>query len=405
VLTGLEGADNVVVIEQRRAAELTLSPERLDLARTMLRDHVDSGLTPTIAAVVLHDGRVVVEEAVGNQRPDGPPLDLDHMWPIASAGKPILAATVLSLVEEGRIGVMEPVVEYFPELAGGDDDAVLVHHLLTHTTGWQSDLFSGRMLEVLGSGEAGDPPAGVDFLTHLCTWVALHPIRIAPVGDLMVYGNMNYALLGELVRRVTGGTLDGAVRERVFEPLGMERSALVVRRDEREHLVHRAPDLPFGSAEKSGVAFQGEMWEACDLGEMGMHLSPRDLARFGQAILDGGVLDGRRVLSASTVRSMCIDQIPGVPAQFGADALIPVASWGYGFAVACEQRWPYFGGGLIPPGSVMHPGAGGIDFWVDFDNGIVGVLFEILTEMSPDLEPLSGLNNRFQDVITGAVQP
>ena len=393
------------VIEQRDPQLITVSHERLDLARHMLREHVASGRAPSIAAVVLHNGHVVLEESFGVQRPDGPALDLDHMWAIASAGKPIEAATVLSLVEEGRIGVMDPVVEYFPELAGAGNDGVLVHHLLTHTAGWESDLFSGRLLDVLVSGEAGDPPAGIDFLTHLGNWIGLHPIRVAPVGELMAYGNMNYSLLGELVRRVTGGTLDAAVRERVFEPLGMHRSALIVRASERPHLVQRAPDLPFGSVEKSGVAFQGEMWEASDLGESGMFMSPRDLARFGQAILDGGVLDGRRFLSASTVRSMCIDQIPGVPAQFGGNALIPVASWGYGFAVACAQRWPYFGGGLLPPGSVAHPGAGGIDFWVDFDNGIVGVLFEILTEMTPDLEPLSGINNRFQDVITAAVQP
>src|SRR5262249_9716483 len=155
-------------------------------------------------------------------------------------------------------------------------------------------------------------------------------------------------------RRVAGGTLDASMRERVFAPLGMHRSSLIVRDDERPHLIQRAPDLPLGSMETGG-AVQGEVWEASDLGEMGIHMSPRDLARFGQAILDGGVLDGRRFLSASSVRSMCIDQIPGRAALFGSDALIPVASWGYGFAVVCEQRWPYFGGGLVSPGSVMHP--------------------------------------------------
>jgi len=394
----------MAVIERRHPSQLTMSRERLDLARTLLRDHVDSGRTPSIAAVVLHNGRVVLEESFGLQRPGGPDLELDHMWAIASAGKPCTAATVLSLVEEGRIGVMEPVVEYFPELGGADNDDVLVHHLLTHTAGWQSDLFSGRVLEVLASGVVGDPPPGVDFLTHLCTWIALHPIRIAPLGELMAYGNMNYALLGELVRRVTGGSLDAAMRERVFEPLGMHRSALIVRGNERPHLVQRSPDLPFGSMENGGIAMQGELWEASDLGESGAHMSPKDLARFGHAILEGGVLDGRRFLSANAVHSMCIDQIPGVPAMFGADTILPVASWGYGFSVICEQRWPYFGGGLVSPGSVTHPGAGGIDFWVDFDNGIVGVLFEILTEMSPDLEPISGLSNRFQDVVTSAVQ-
>ena len=156
-------------------------------------------------------------------------------------------------------------------------------------------------------------------------------------------------------------------------------------------------------APPGGLALQGELWEACDAGWGGVHTSPGDLARFGQAILEGGTLDGVRILAETTVRSMCTDQIPGVPARFGPDRDIRVASWGYGFAVINEQRWPYFGGCLVPPGSVSHPGAGGIDFWIDFDHGLVGVFFEVITEMSPDLEPVSGIGNRFQDVITAAV--
>ena len=396
----------MAVIEQRHPSGLTLSSERLDVARAMLRDHVQSGRAPSMAAVVLHNGRVVLEESVGVQRPDGPALDLEHMWPITSAGKPILAATVLSLVEEGRIGVMEPVVEYFPELAGADNDQVLVHHLLTHTAGWESDLFSGRVLEVFASGEAGDPPAGVDFLTHLANWIALHPIRIAPLGDLMAYGNMNYSLLGELVRRVTGGHArcrDPRARLRAA-PHGPQRAHRARRRTPAPRTA-RCPISRSARSRRAASPSRARCGRRATSANPVMHMSARDLARFGQAILAGGVLDGRRFLSASTVRSMCIDQIPGIPARFGADALIPVASWGYGFAVTCEQRWPYFGGGLVPPGSVTHPGAGGIDFWIDFDNGIVGVLFEILTEMSPDLEPISGISNRFQDVITSAVQP
>ena len=57
----------------------------------------------------------------------------------------------------------------------------------------------------------------------------------------------------------------------------------------------------------------------------------------------------------------------------------------------------------MPPGSVTHPGAGGIGYWIDFDHGIVGVFFEVLTEIGVNMEPISGMGNRFQDVITAAV--
>lgn len=393
----------MAVVERDQVARLGLAVDRIELARALMWEHVESGRSPSAAAVVLRYGEVVLEEAVGVKAPGGPPLAIDHVWPIASAGKPLLAATVMALVERGLIGVMQPIVDHLPELAGRDDDIhdVLVHHLLTHSAGWESDLFSGRILDLLESGEVPPPPEGVDFMTHLFLWAAMRPRRIAPVASLMAYGNMNYALLGEIVRRVTGGTLDAAMRTLVLEPLGMTRSALIVDERLRPHLVHRAADLPFGA--NAEVTFEGELWEASDSGESGLHASPRDLARFGQAILDGGTLDGCRFLAPSTVRAMGTDQIPGLPAQFGADNLMPVASWGYGFGVVCESRWPYFGGGLVPSGSLSHPGAGGIDFWIDRENGIVGVFFEVITAMSPDLEPLSGMGNRFQDVITAAV--
>lgn len=391
----------VAVVQEALASELGMSAARLDLARDLMREHVASGRAPSAAAVVLRHGQVVLEEAFGVQRPDGPALRLDHLWPIASAGKPVTAATVMALVEQGRIGIMQPIIDHLPELAGGDDDAVLVHHLLTHSAGWESDIFTGRTLEVLASGELPPPSPGVDLITHLFMWIALHPRRSAPVGEQMAYGNMNYALLGEIVRRVTGGTLDAAMRQHVFGPLGMEHSALIVGDDLRPHLVQRAPGLPFGPSDP--FTLEGELWEASDSGESGVHMSPRDLVRFGQAILNGGTLDGSRFLAASTVRAMCMDQIPGLPAVFAEGRLVPTASWGYGFGIICAQRWPYFGGGLVPNGSVSHPGAGGIDFWIDFEHGIVGAFFEVLTEMSPALEPISGMGNRFQDVITAAV--
>jgi hypothetical protein len=68
-----------------------------------------------------------------------------------------------------------------------------------------------------------------------------------------------------------------------------------------------------------------------------------------------------------------------------------------------EQRFAYFGGGLVPLGSVLHPGAGGVSYWVDFANEIVGVFFEVITEVDEFLTPVSGIGHRFQDVITAAV--
>lgn len=392
-----------MVLKTSDVNALGMFPERLDVARDLLRDHVESGRSPSVAAVVLRRGHVVLEEAFGTQAPDGPALTVDHVWPIASAGKPLTAATVLSLVEEGHLGVMQPVTDLVPELAGTNDDDVLIHHLLTHTAGWRSDMFGGRFAELVASGDWPTPPPDRDFLSYVFLHMALTPERLWAPGELMAYSNLNYALLGEIVRRLTGGTLDAAMRSRVFEPLGMHNSALIVDDDLIPHLVRRADHLPFGSAIGPwGVSFQDDMWRQSDAGESGIHMSPRDLARFGQAILQGGTLDGVRFLAPTTVKSMCIDQIPGLEAYWGEDRRIKQASWGYGFSVVGPARLPYFGG-LQSTGSVGHPGAGGIDYWVDFDHELVIVLFEVITEISENLEPISGIANLFEQVITGAI--
>jgi CubicO group peptidase (beta-lactamase class C family) len=389
-----------VTIETIDAERVGLSRERLGWARDLIEQHVTSGGSPSAVAVVRRKGETVLAEAFGARGPHGEPLDIDDVWPTASAGKPITAATALTLVEEGRIGIHQPVIEHIPELNGPQDDEVLLHHLFTHSAGWESAQRTHRIEEFISSGQLTQPSPGRDFITHLFLSLALDPIRVTAPGVQMEYDNAPYELLAEIVRRQTGGTLDAAMRARLFEPLGMTRSAGIVGDDLQPHLVTRAEGLPFGPGRP--VVFEGEMWESSDSGAAAVHTSAPDLARFGQMILNGGVLDGVRVLAPSTVRSMVTNQIPGVPALFG-DEVIREANWGYGFTVVQEQKFAYFGGGLVPLGSALHPGAGGVSYWIDFANEIVGVFFEVITEIDEQLVPVSGIGHRFQDVITAAV--
>mgnify|MGYP001822687072 CR=1 FL=1 len=163
--------------------------------------------------------------------------------------------------------------------------------------------------------------------------------------------------------------------------------------------VTRAPGAPFGP--DAVLSFESEVWRVSDDGGSGLHLAPTDLLRFAQMILDDGVLDGTRVLSPASVQALVSNRIPGVPSVFG-NRLIPEASWGYGFTVVTSRPFQYFVGGLVPDGSVTHPGAGGIGYWIDFEHELVGVWFEAITEISEFLEPVSGIGHRFQNVITAA---
>lgn len=381
--------------------DVGMSSERLGWARDMMAAHVESGGSPSVVAVVLRHGRVVFAQAMGQKEPDGPPLELDHVWPIASAGKPLVAATLLSMVEDGLLGLYDPIVDYFPELDVDLHGDVLVHHVLTHTTGWESAQRTDRMVTMVMEGSIGEAPPGVDPMSHMFFSTALAPVIVKPPGVQQDYDTVTFELIGELIRRITGGTLDAAARERILDPLAMTQSALIVGDELSRKVVHRGPELPFGS--NAILSFEGPRFEQSDFGGGGLFVSAGDLATFGQMILQGGELDGVRVLSPATVHSMVTDQIPGVPALFS-DRVLPEGSWANAFMVTSHYFFPYFVGGLLPLGTATHPGAGGTNFWIDSKHGIVGVLFEVITEMSEDFEPVSGIGHRFQDVITGAIE-
>jgi CubicO group peptidase (beta-lactamase class C family) len=215
----------------------------------------------------------------------------------------------------------------------------------------------------------------------------------------MLYASVNYELLGEIIRRVTGSTVASEMAKRIFDPLGIEGSTAQPDDALRDRLVELSTDGPVSQLFDRAFGMKsGDMFESDSAGG-GVVSTARDHAVFQQMILGMGTLGGVRVLSKASVRAMTTNQIPGVPdIVFGNKE----GSWGYGFSVICQERWPYFGGGLIPPGSATHAGSGGI-CWIDFENEIVAAYYEIITEISEKLEPISSAGHRFQDVITSAV--
>jgi CubicO group peptidase (beta-lactamase class C family) len=368
----------------------------------MIREHVATEGSPGIAAIVTRRGRTVLAEAHGTRNVDGDPMQLDTVFPIASATKPITAAVVMSLVEDGEIGLMQRVVDYIPELPADLRDRLLVHHLLTHTGGFEAVFWTGRLRERLIHHQADDARYGRDAYVNAFLGCIPDLEVIRPPGEGMLYANLSYEMLGEIVRRVSGEAQIGdLMRSRIFDPLGMHDTAMRA----PEPLRHRMVGKPPGAYDRDEMARQlvGGDFDTLltyDSASGGLVSTVADNTTFCRMILGGGALDGVRVLSPGSVRAMTTNQIPGVPDKvFGNKE----ASWGYGFSVICEERWPYFGGGLIPKGSVTHTGAGGIDHWIDFENEITGAFFEILHELSPMLEPISGIVHKFQDVITAAV--
>ena len=103
-----------MAIEIVDAERVGMSSERVGWARDLVANHVATGRSPSAVAVVQRRGEVVLAEAFGVRGPHGAPLDIDDVWPIASCCKPMTAAVAMTLVEEGRIGINEPVVDLHP---------------------------------------------------------------------------------------------------------------------------------------------------------------------------------------------------------------------------------------------------------------------------------------------------
>ena len=190
----------------------------------------------------------------------------------------------------------------------------------------------------------------------------------------------------------------------MFEPLGMRDSGFALDADHQARLVRRPPEVPFGSADPEGRPnVDAPDFVSMEHGAASVKTTAPDLAAFAQMFLNGGTYNGARVLSRATVAAMTRNQIPGIPTEM-AGVVHPEASYGYGWLVENAERWAYFHGSLRPHGVLSHPGAGGANIFFDPTNDLMGVVLEIATVLSDDMEPLLGIFDRFENVIYSAIE-
>jgi CubicO group peptidase (beta-lactamase class C family) len=385
-----------------------MRPERVAHARDLCARWVQEGHTTALSVCVVRRGVIVLHEAFGRLRPepDAPPLATDSLFPISSLTKPITATLAMQLVEDGLLGLNRPARDYLPELTGDGAAEILVHHLLTHTSGyvWYDDepiaAYTAQRLR------AGFTPPPCPETQHPTVNALLHlyydaPLAVTP-GTEMIYADVNYQFVGEIVRRLSGRRVWALAHERVFAPLGMDDSSFIVPESAVARVVLRPPDAPL--AAPISPLYQGidsrQVQETPYAGG-GVFSTPLDMAKFGQCFLNGGMYGDVRLLSRATVDAMTRDQIPGVPARFLGNR-IPIASWGYGWTVESPAKWKYYHGSLWPLGTFNHGGGGGVMLWVDREHEVVGAYFEACLRATEKMEMLWNAD-LFQNVITAAV--
>ena len=368
--------------------------DRIGRIDRLLQAYVDDNRISGAVALVLRDGRPVYEAAVGwSDKDAGRLMTPDAIFRIASHTKALTSVAILSLVEEGRIGLADPVSRFIPEFAatnvmvrdGADTEMVranrpiTIRDLLTHTAG----ISYGTQPEVAALYEAKGlgPAAGFGWYTAdkdepICTTMetlASLPF-VAQPGEDWVYG-YNTDILGCVVERASGVPLDAFVAMRITEPLGMNDTYFFLSPEQRDRLAAVYASGPDGRITRApeGSKGQGAYVDGARrsfAGGAGLLSTASDYARFLEMIRNGGALDGVRILAPRTVKQMTTNQVGTLH-----------STTGLGFGLGFQTTDRYGANGMDSEGAFGWFGAYGTMYRVDPEARLVMVL---LVQMLPN---------------------
>ena len=320
---------------------------------------------PGAVVLVGRGDRVLYKRAFGRRAiaPSPEPITDDTIFDLASLTKVVATTTsVMQLVEQGRIRLRDPVAQFIPEFAAHGKNPITILHLLTHTSGLPPDL----PLEVEFSGADEAIRRAGDLTPE------------SQPGERFVYSDINFFLLGDIVRRVSGERLDRFAKAHVFDPLAMDDTMFLPPASLQARIAPTErcrplswpcdPQTPLGAgpstslgAGNAAVPFlRGIVHDPTArrmggvAGHAGLFSTAADLSRFCRMLLDGGRLEGARILSPATIERMIT---PSTPA-----GMKDVRGLGWDI----DSTYSSNRGDLFPAGSSFgHTGFTGTSLWLD----------------------------------------
>ncbi len=377
-------ATNVRAVSDPRLADLD----------SVMQAAVDKDEIPGAVLLVSHAGRIVWRKAYGSRAilPRRELMTVDTIFDLASLTKVFAtSASVMKLVEQGKLRLNDPVVRYLPELgtegATGEKNQVTLRQLLTHTAGFAPDPTDANI------------PAGWAGIEPLLHEIYAEPLT-APPGARFVYSDTGFILLGEIVRRVSGMPLNEFAEEQIFKPLGMRETRFL---PPVEWLPRIAPteevDLPSGAkaGSGSGHVLRGVVHDPRArqmggvAGHAGLFSTADDLAIFCRMLLaDGKAPNGKPIFAPAAVHLMTTpQQPPWVPSERG-------LGWDIDSAYSAPR------GDLFPLGSFGMTGFTGTEVWIDPSSQTFILL--LANSVHPAQRPaISGLRSRVSTVVAAGL--
>jgi CubicO group peptidase (beta-lactamase class C family) len=314
----LHGAVHAQLLESVQPAAAGFSPERLGRMHAMVQGFIDQGKHAGALTVLARGGRIVDLRAYGYRDLETrTPMEPDTIVRIYSMSKVITSVAALQLVEEGRIGLDDPVSRYIPELknlkvcTGGTAEAPLladaqktmtIRHLFTHTAGFAYEFSVTDPLK--GLYQKAELLSAPRTLREFIQVLARLPLAHEP-GTAYTYG-VNTDVLGYLVEVVSGMPFETYLQERILGPLRMTDTAFQVPPEKRSRLAKIYESTPDGKLQELEHPFltSVEPGRVFPSGGGGMFSTAIDYLRFAQMLLNGGALDGRVILGRKTVEMM-----------------------------------------------------------------------------------------------------
>ncbi|MDF2722409.1 MAG: hypothetical protein K0Q59_2084 [Paenibacillus sp.] len=349
--------------------EAGMSPTRIQHLEQMVEGWAHDGVSQAFVTVVARRGIIVSHQAVGKAGPDAdaPAVTKETLFPLSSVTKPFTATAAMILVDRGLLCISFPVSHYIPEFVGEGKERVLVHQLMTHTSGLRNSDVSEHIRKKEGTVQVPPPEPTQHPDLHRRLYLGYDAPLWKPAGTEMSYCSYGVELLGEIVRRVSGQSLEQFCRDNIFEPIGMRDTFFVVPQTEHERVIRRSPDVPGGGWYHSPEALSRPSAAG------GAYSTALDIAKFGQMFLNKGTYGEHRILSAAAVTEMTRDQVPDVSATYGAQ-FFKQASYGYCWPVNGNKK---DSGDLFSAQALVCGGAGGVNITIDPGYDTVHVYFSI----------------------------
>jgi len=384
-LPGLYPYGHGLVIPKREMTLRVAPPEEVGFRADGMAA-VDSVMERALAQKAFPGGVVAVgkDGALVHLRPygrlsydaDAPETRTDTIYDLASLTKVVVTATAaMILVDEGRLDLARPVSAFLPRFRGAGRDEVKVENLLTHSSGldWWEPLFK-------------DTKGKQAFVERVQAMELKHP-----PGTKSLYSDLGLILLGEVLERVAGEPLDAFARKRILEPLGMKDTGY------RPGPELQARIAPTEKDPWRGRVVRGEVHDenAAAMGGVAPHAglfgTAPDLARFAQMLLNGGVLEHRRIVSREAVE------------QFTRRAGVPDSTRGLGWDTPHPDS---SAGDRLSPRSFGHTGFTGTSMWIDPERGLFVILLTNRVHPSRDNNAIRGVRRGVADaVVDGLAEP